>query len=384
MLNLNYERVGTYWRCLRLGRALAERGHDVELLTKHRDERLRARVEEREGVRVVLTPKGYLGRVHLGEWGALDLGHRLARTLARPTDVLVAFGLAPDVALPFLASHRLRRARIHVVDRDDPYRGVLLESAFRKTQLAPTIPLLARWERAMQRRADGVTVVSEELLRDTAATGVPRERILLLPQGADVDGPVPSREEARARLRLDDSPLGVYVGSGAGGDSSVLPGVLAEVRREAPAARFAFVGPPDGIRRQLAEAAGVAGATIETGLLSPDEVRLWTAAADVLLLPYMDTAINRGRFPMKLGDFLAAGRAIVSADVGEVGRVLREVVAGVLARPDGSDFAARVVELLGDAPRAARLGANGRAAAERTYDWRLLAERFEAFLARLG
>ena len=49
-----------------------------------------------------------------------------------------------------------------------------------------------------------------------------------------------------------------------------------------------------------------------------------------------------------------------------------------------SGFAGRVLELLRDAPRADELGARARRVAEEHYDWRVLAERLEAFLDASG
>ena len=74
----------------------------------------------------------------------------------------------------------------------------------------------------------------------------------------------------------------------------------------------------------------------------------------------------------------------MACDVGELGRVVREHGIGLLAGADMSGFAERVLELLGDPARAQQLGARARRVAEEHYDWRVLAERLEAFLYASG
>src|SRR3954469_20499026 len=177
MLNHNVARMGTYWRCFHLGRGLAARGHGVTLWTQNPAARFRIHRWTEEGVHIIATPKGVLGRLHLGELGVLDIVPRVAHVIRRRPDVLMAFGAQPDVALPFLASRRLRGARLHHADRDDLKRGALLETAFRGTKLEWWIPYAERWERELPERADSVTTISRWLERDTLESGLDPRKV---------------------------------------------------------------------------------------------------------------------------------------------------------------------------------------------------------------
>jgi len=379
MLNHNVVRAGTYWRCFHLARGLVARGHDVTLFTKHPTARFRIHRRRDDGVSIVATPRGVLGRVHLGEIGVLDIVPRVLHVALRRPDVLMAFGAQPDAAIPFFIGKRLRSARLHHADRDDLKRGALLETAFRGTRLEWWIEYGERWERELPEQADAVTTISRVLEQDTLAWGLDPRKVLFLPSGADVERiQVRPKQEARARLGLSrDAPVCVYVSAGGGPEANLLLPVIERVTAELPDARFVFVGPRDAARTDVS-------AVLDTGPVPPDQVQWWVAAADVALVPYFDTPFNRARWPIKLGDYMAAGRPVVACDIGELGRVVREHDIGLLADADMSGFAERVLELLRDPRRADELGTRARRVAEEHYDWRVLAERLEAFLYASG
>src|SRR3954447_14918060 len=215
MLNHNVERAGTYWRCFHLARGLVAHGHDVTLFTKHPTARFRIHRRREEGVSVVATPRGVLGRLHLGEIGVLDIVPRVLHVTLRRPDVLMAFGAQPDTAIPFFVSKRLRSAKLHHADRDDLKRGALLETAFRGTRLEWWIEYGERWERELPERADAVTTISRVLEEDTLAWGIDGRKVRFLPSGADVDRiAVHSRIDARRRCGLPlDVPVCVFVSS---------------------------------------------------------------------------------------------------------------------------------------------------------------------------
>jgi hypothetical protein len=70
------------------------------------------------------------------------------------------------------------------------------------------------FERRVQLAVDGVTVISSDLDRRAAEIGIPRERRLLLPPGADVDSiQMADKAEARHRLGL---PLEAHIAAHSG------------------------------------------------------------------------------------------------------------------------------------------------------------------------
>jgi len=97
---------------------------------------------------------------------------------------------------------------------------------------------------------------------------------------------------------------------------------------------------------------------------------------DVGLVPYLDTAFNRGSFPLKMLEYLAAGRAVVCTDL-PAARWLATDLVCVAAGPD--EFAVQA-DRLGAAGRTPELAARRREFATR-HSWECRAKQF---LAAIG
>jgi glycosyltransferase involved in cell wall biosynthesis len=108
------------------------------------------------------------------------------------------------------------------------------------------------------------------------------------------------------------------------------------------------------------------------------EVKRHLESARVALLP---RTVSSG-FPIKLVNYLAAGRPVVACKSGAQGLGQSE---GVSVVPDGDEraFAGAVVALLEDPRQAAALGAAARATYEARFCWPSSVERFEEVYSTL-
>ena len=126
---------------------------------------------------------------------------------------------------------------------------------------------------------------------------------------------------------------------------------------------------------------------ILTGFIPNAELPKYQAACDVLLMPYQHKVaassggdIARYLSPMKLFEYLACGRAILSSDL----PVLREVLSlenAVLLPPDDPDrWVEAILQMQMDAERRLVLGARARQDSKQ-YSWEARAERLLAGLS---
>ncbi|MBK7450921.1 MAG: glycosyltransferase [Anaerolineales bacterium] len=203
----------------------------------------------------------------------------------------------------------------------------------------------------------------------------PNEALLLAPNGVELEkyAGLPSPTEARRQLNLKEGLTAGFTGHiypGRGAD------LLFELARQMPAVNFLWVGGTpelvDFWRGKLSEA-GMTNVTM-TGFVKHESIPLYQAAADVLLMPYSRSIeassgqdIAEVINPMKMFEYMASGRGIVSADLPSIREVLNEGNA-VLVEPmeEGNrewgigNWKAAIESLLADEPRRSALGAQAR------------------------
>jgi glycosyltransferase involved in cell wall biosynthesis len=224
-----------------------------------------------------------------------------------------------------------------------------------------------------------------ERLRDLLVDdfGAPPERVEIVTNGADVELFAPRDRAAAAReLGLDpDDEHVVFVGLLAWwNDFPTVIEAFAHVVARRPRARLVFVG--DGAERavveELVRTHGVTGNVTFAGFVADRSiVATYVAAARVCLSPG-SAALAIGR-PMKLAEYLAAGRAVVVSAIPGIAEMLAETGGGIAVPPhDAPAMAGAVCELLADPARADALGASARAVIVERYSWRAIASRLAA------
>jgi glycosyltransferase involved in cell wall biosynthesis len=118
---------------------------------------------------------------------------------------------------------------------------------------------------------------------------------------------------------------------------------------------------------------------IPVGEVSFNDLHDYVAACDVMLLPLKDNLASRGRWPAKIGDYLAGGKPLVATRVGDFSSMIEEGQCGVLAEDTPDDFAQKTVEVMAQHGLIEEMGRNARKLAETRLDWRLLTAQVEKF-----
>jgi glycosyltransferase involved in cell wall biosynthesis len=344
-----YTPRGTPIAVLNRCRALTALGQQVDLVTYPMGEDV-----DVPGLRWVRTPRvPGLRRVKIGP------------SLAK---------LPLDALLLWEAARQLRRSRydvIHTVEEAGTF-GWLLQAIFKVPYVhdvhsdLPTVlgdygfgprhPLnmLARWlERHILTRARVIIVNFPGLvpLATAQAPGKPVHVINCSPVGGRADLALSEK------LRVDwgaDRPLILYTGSFEPYQGlPLLLEAMATVKKSLPDSRLVLVGGrPEQVAEveRQAQALGIAGEIICTGLRPPAEIPSYLAAADVLVSSRRD-GINT---PLKVYDYLRAGKPIVATRTASHLDVLNDECA-VLTEPTAQAFAAALLAVLGDSALAGRL-----------------------------
>jgi len=237
-----------------------------------------------------------------------------------------------------------------------------------------------KWKGA--KRLVMITAALQRALQARLGRLLPPGQMVIAPNGVELERyqDLPSAPEARARLGLPQQiTVGctghLYAGRGAQ--------LFLDLAARFPQASFVWVGGREAdvaAQRANAERAGLVNLTF-TGFVPQGDVPLTQAAADILLMPYgRSIAGSSGGnsadicSPMKLFDYLAARRAILSSDLPVIREILDEDSAAFAAPEDLASWSAALARLLEDEPLRARLAARaGQKALQ--YSWRARQER---------
>ena len=137
--------------------------------------------------------------------------------------------------------------------------------------------------------------------------------------------------------------------------------------------------------RGLAASLGIAARVTFAGMVSPREVAAHLAAADILVLPNVETTISSDySSPLKLFEYLAARRAVVASDLPAFGEVVAHERDALLVAPgDPGALAAALQRLAGDPDLAARLAAQAVERA-RGFSWDVRAATIGRVIEEVG
>ena len=230
-------------------------------------------------------------------------------------------------------------------------------------------------ERAF-RAATALLAVSDEVAAWLESFPAARGKISVTPNGVR-----PERFPANLKPSLP-SPAGTFTVGFVGTlkawhGLSVLVEAFAQLRASHPAARLLVVG--DGPERErlggdLAQR-GLESAAHLTGAVAPAAVPGLLASMDIAVAPY--PRLDAFYFsPLKLFEYMAAGRAVVASRIGQVERIIESGLNGILVAPgDARALADALNGLVSNPILRSQLGSAARATVLRNYTWDGVAAR---------
>jgi colanic acid biosynthesis glycosyl transferase WcaI len=304
---------------------------------------------------------------------------------SRP-DAVLAMSPPLTLGLAGWAAARTRRVPF-VFNIQDVFPDVAVEVG---AITNPAIIRLASWvERTTYRRADAVTVLSEDLRENIAGkiAGHHPERVRVIPNFVDTDHirPMPRDNEYRREHGLVGKTVVMYAGNVGYSQSLDLMVEAATALAHDPDVAFVING--GGSAKADLQRRGASLPNLHfVGMQPKARLPEVLAAADVHVVP-LKRGLARSSVPSKTYSILAAGRPLIaSVDPGtEVARIVERAGAGVAVPPDDPEAFTKAVTRLVSAPEeAAAMGAAGRVFVERWASPAAVAEQYEALFTELG
>jgi glycosyltransferase involved in cell wall biosynthesis len=357
---------------MKMTQALAETGHQVELLVPGADLEPFTSWEELAhfyGLKTSFPVRWMPARPSLRKY---DFGWETVRW-ARGWEAGLVY-----TRLPQAAAFASRSGMSTIFETHEPPQGTMG-------------PLFMRLFLA-GKGARRLVVISQALAEDLAKGYVLPQSpgfIKVAPDGVDLEryAGLPDPEEARQRLIREGKARLEPQRFTAGYTGHLYPGrgkgLILEMAARLPEVQFLLVGgePPDvEALRAEAQDRGLEN-VIVVGFVPNAELPRYQAACEALLMPYQRQVagssggdIARYLSPMKLFEYLACGRAILCSDLAVFREVLSDEQAILLPPEDAGAWVEALGRLQSDLGLRASLGENARQTA-RKHTWTQRAER---------
>lgn len=370
ILNHNQEGFGTYFRCLFLGKGLSRRGYKITMLCASggKFDLLVRRKKINENFSIITLP-----RIKYHEYFTGQLLFRLPLALFfvlfSSYDICYAFTVAqPQIGLPAMIAKVLRKKKL-IVDWDDLWGG-----GFADEHTGIVARVLGWSERYFIKFADKITYVSELIGQQIEKLNLKIEKIKI-PNGANIEQiPVLDRQESRKRLGLEvNKTYLVSVGNTYTDSLGIMLEAFREVANKISNVNLIMVGEgkiTDKFRNLFKS---LKDKIIVTGKKPFSDVPFYLSCADVLLLPMDNNNVEKARFPMRFGDYLCAGRPIISNAVGEVKYYVEKYQAGLYSESENPHpMAQNILKILDEKEISDRISQNARNLAEKELNWEFI------------
>lgn len=304
--------------------------------------------------------------------------------LARWADIVHFQKCFPYAALPSLFAARLCGKPVHYDWDDWEYQ---IYNHYPPSKVIGWY--LNTLERSLPGVVDTISVASTNLHHLCVQLGFDPQRIFDSHVGADLNEFSPRNDGHRIRMKYNiHGPIVIYLGQLHSGQYVDLFIEAARYLKDTDAC-FLIVGGGYDLQRCIQVAGDLVevGKVIFTGFISRNEVARYLASADIAVACFEDNELTRSKSPLKIAEYMAAGKAIVASNVGEVERMLGG--SGLLVSPgDSQALAHEILRLLNDKKLRAEMGQKARKQAEEKYNWQIPAanilQAYRLALSRSG
>lgn len=301
--------------------------------------------------------------------------------LARP-DVIVGSSVHPFAA--WAGALLARRFRVpFVFEVRDLWPQTLVDLG--RLQESSTITyVLRKLEKWLYKRADRIVVLLPQAWEYIVPLGIPREKVVWVPNGVEMDGyPEPAEPAVNPSFTL--MYFGAH-GQANGLDNVIRAMGLLQDRAETQYVRLRLIGdgPQKPALRELANSLRLRNVEFSDPV-PKREIPSLAAEADAFVFNLIDAPVFKyGISSNKLFDFLAAARPIVFCCKASNNPV-DEANAGLTVPPGDPAALAEAVVRLVAMPQSERLemGREGRAYVERNHSFESLARKFGGMLDEL-
>ena len=225
------------------------------------------------------------------------------------------------------------------------------------------------------KKSDKILAVSE-YQKKILSKKTPSQKIEIIPNGANLD-----------IFRLSVKPINIkhpailHVGlleGWAGGDTIIKS--TKHVIKKYPNCKFIFVGggPKLNHLKKMAKDSKIDKNIIFTGHVPYTDVPKYIKGSDICLIMFPKDISTDIASPIKVFEYMAMQKPIVSPKATEVARIIRENKCGIITKPNDKSYSKAIIKLIENKKECGKMGKNSRQAIEKKYNWRTLSKELES------
>ena len=221
-------------------------------------------------------------------------------------------------------------------------------------------------------KAEKVTVITDMLKR---TYNIPADRVEIIPNGVDTNL-FRNYGNAKEELGLDGFIIG-YVGVlREWVDLEPVFGALKDLDAKI---KMVVIGKEGGFNEnvRLAKKCGVSDRVTFTGMVPYSQVPKYISAMDVCLIPFKANAISANALPLKLFEYMACEKPVISSKISGIKHVAEDKV---MYAANKEEYKEKIAELYTDEELRRSIGKTGRKFVEKNYDWEKIVGRMEKTL----
>ena len=227
-------------------------------------------------------------------------------------------------------------------------------------------------------------VQSQQMKVDMASSGIPDEKMTVVPMGYDASRDLPGVGALGPHTMI-------YIGTLLKTRKlDILIRILAKVIRVYPDAKLYMVGPEElpGDKQLLLDEAqrmGLEDSVVITGKVPHEKALEYCSGATVCMSPFFPTPILNSTSPTKLVEYMSLAKPVVANDHPEQKVMIEASNCGICVAWDESEFADAVCKLFGQTKRELEeMGMRGRRYVERTRTYKHIGDQVNDLLTELA
>lgn len=346
-----------------LAEGLIASGHSVIILTRRSDASLKK--HERYG-EVSVHRLAPVGGGQLKKWGLLLSSLPMLISLRNQYDLIFVSGYRIIGLTAVLAGKLLRKSVVLKADSQGEMSGDFFESGLKKYGISnSSLPfgLFLRFRNVILKKADAFSAISAEIASEWTSSGIPSNRIHLIPNSVDIARFVPVGSEQKSLLRgklnlPQESTIAIYTGRLVSYKGlPLLLRVWSEIRCKHDNVLLLLAGTGgldihncENDLREYVKSAGLERDVLFLGAVQnvPDYLQ----AADLFAFPTENDA-----FPSSIVEAMACGLPVVTTPVGAIKTIVSNGETGLIVEPGNHQQLFEALDvMLSNRTLASRLG----------------------------